>query len=102
MRNGTLFHNMPKQLVKGERNWANENPSKPKTHFDKVIYVPSRGENQKHLFDLLKETDIPQGKLLIYMEKMSLLMWKLTNWPKVKQHGTGLGNETPGLKGNCQ
>lgn len=77
-------------------------PSKPKTRFDKVINVPSRGENQKNLFDLLKETDMPHGKLLIYMEKMSLLMWKLKNWPKVKQHGTGLGSETPGLKGNYQ
>lgn len=32
----------------------------------------------------------------------AVIMWKLTNWPKVKQQGIMLGSETPGLKGNCQ
>lgn len=77
-------------------------PSKPKPLFDKVGYVPSRGKNQKNLFDLLKETDMPHGKLLIHTEKMPVITWKLTNWPEVEQHGIMLGSETPGLKGNCQ
>lgn len=59
-------------------------------------------KNQKNFFDLLKETDMPHGKLLNHMEKTAVIMWKLTNWPKVKQQGIMLGSETPGLKGNCQ
>ena len=49
-------------------------PSKPKTLFDKVVYVPSRGKKQKNLFGLLKETYMPHGKLLIHMEKMVVIM----------------------------
>lgn len=56
-------------------------------------------KNQKNLFDLLKETDMPHGKILIHMEKTAVIMWKLTNWPTVKQQGIMFGGEIPGLKG---
>lgn len=31
-----------------------------------------------------------------------VIMWKLINWPKVKQYEIILGSQTPDLKGNCQ
>lgn len=31
-------------------------------------------KNQKNLFDLLKETDMPHGKILIHMEKTAVIM----------------------------
>lgn len=60
---------MPKQAVKDMKIEKMRMPSKLKTLFYKIIYVPSRGKKpKKNLFDLLKETDMPHGKILIHME----------------------------------